>query len=713
MTTWEEKIVFRVLAIFLFAVGLVSPRTSFADASPSITTQPQSQSVLVGSNATFSVVASGQGTLLYYWSFNGTNLTNNAHISGATNSIMIISNIVKIDAGDYRVVVSNSHGTATSSNATLTALVPAAITMQPISQSIFQASNATFAVTAIGTGSLNYQWYFDGAPIAGQNGTNLLISGATVSSSGFYYVTVTNNYGSVTSSVAFLAVYGPPAITIQPTNSAIFAGGGTTFNVAVGGVGPLHFQWLLNGTNLPGVANIITTVTGNGNGGYVGDGGISTNASLNGPAGVALDANGNLFIADQGNNVIRMVKSYGVYGSYGVITTVAGNGNGGYSGDGGAATNASLSSPANVAVDASGNLFVADEGNQRIRKVDANGIITTVAGSGSQIFYGDGGAATNADLNYPSDVSVDANGNLFITDQFNNRIRKVDTNGIITTVAGGAGGYYGGYSGDGGAATNAGMNSPYGATMDVRGNIFIADNGNGVIRKVDTNGIITTLAGNNRFGPPCNGCIATNSNLYSPLGVAVDTYGNVFIADVGNHVIEEVNTNGIITTAVGNGNGGYSGDGGAATNAGLGGAPDVAVDANGNLFIADQGNNVIRKVIASAGYPTLTLTNVTLTNAGNYQVIITNAFGSVTSSVVNLIVFPPLISISHNANMSITINLLTAPNVSSRVWTATNLLPPVVWQTLYANIAGSNGASQSIDTNTNQNPVRFYRCSTP
>jgi len=594
---------------------------------------------------------------------------------------------------------------------------PPVIMTQPQSITISQGQAIDLYVVAGEGEQLFYQWYFDGTPITGENETNLLITEATVLVTGFYYVVVTNNYGSVTSSEAFLAVEGPPVITTQPTNSAIFAGGSTTFNIVAGGVGPLHYQWLLNGTNLPDVKNIITTVTGNGDGGYLGDGGTSTNASLNGPTGVALDANGNIFIADQGNNVIREVEFYGTYGDYGIITTVAGNGNGGYSGDGGAATNASLGSPSSLAVDANGNLFIVDQGNNRIREVDTNGIITTVAGSGNRIFSGDGGAATNADLNNPCGVAVDTNGNLFILDQFNNRVRKVDTNGIITTVAGGAGGYYGGYSGDGGAATNAQLNNPYGVKMDVSGNLFIADLGNGVIRKVNTNGIITTVAGNGRFGPPNNGGVATNSNLYSPLGVAVDGNDNIFIADQGNNLIEKVDTNGIIKIVVGVGGGsywgGYSGDGGPATDAELAHPCDVIVDADKNLFIADQVNNRIREVVASGQYPTLTLTNATPNIAGNYQVVISNAFGSVTSSVVTLTVLPPIISIVPNADGSKTINLLTAPNVSSRVWVATNLTPPVVWQLLNAKVSGANGASQFIDSNAKSNRVRFYRCSTP
>ena len=528
----------------------------------------------------------------------------------------------------------------------------------------------------------------------------------------------------VTSKEVSLAVNGPPVIITQPTNSTVFVGGSTIFNALVGGVGPLNYRWLHSGTNLPGISNIvttaiITTVVGDGNESYSGDGGSSLSASLHGPAFVTVDEHGNLFVADQGNNVIRKVQPDGIYGSFGIITTIAGNGSAGYSGDGGAATNASLSNPSGVAVDTQGNIFIVDQGNHRIRKVDTNGIISTVAGTGNQIFFGDGGPATNANLNFPCAVAVKAYGNFLIADYGNNRIRQVDTNGIITTVAGGAGGFYGGYSGDGGAATNAQLKSPFGVTVDAHGNLFIADQGNGVIRKVNTNGIITTVAGNNRFGPSCNNCYATNSNFYAPTGVAVDTDGNLFIADLGNHLIEKVDTNGILTTAAGKymGNSGgfgtYSGDGGAATNATFNKPCGVALDGYGNLFIADQYNNRIRAVIASAGYATLGLTNVKPSSAGSYQVLITNAFGSVTSSTATLTVSSPRISIMRTTNGSTTLNLLTAPNVTSRVWVATNLAPPVFWKPLYTNAAGADGALQYIDTNTTNIPVRFYRGSTP
>ena len=418
-----------------------------------------------------------------------------------------------------------------------------------------------------------------------------------------------------------------PTITSQPTNLTSIVGGTAVFSVTTGGTGPFTYQWQFNDTNLP--AGIIT-VAGSGTGGYSGDGGAASLGELNCPAGVAVDASGNIFIADSGNNRFRKV------GTNGVITTVAGNGTIGYSGDGGAATLANLGGPDGVgvgAVDASGNLFIADGDNNVIRRVGTNGIITTVAGDGNSGYSGDGGAATHAELSGPWGVAVDASGNLFIADGGNNVIRKVGTNKIITTVAGNKNGWSG-YSGDGGAATSAELNGPYGVAVDAFGNLFIADSWNNVIRKVGTNGIITTVAGNGTPGYSGDGGAATLAELDGLQSLAVDASGNLFIADTYDNVIRKVGTNGIITTVAGNGIGGYSGDGSPATSAELNGPYGVAVDASGNLFIADLYNNRIRKVVFSS--PALVLHNVDAVNAGIYDVVVSNPYGSVTSSAATL-----------------------------------------------------------------------------
>jgi autotransporter-associated beta strand protein len=364
---------------------------------------------------------------------------------------------------------------------------------------------------------------------------------------------------------------------------------------------------MINLSTTGGSDATISTVAGMSR--YLGDGGASANASLNCPSGVAIDSRGNLFIADTYNNAVREVNA-----STGLITTVAGNGICGYSGDGGAATSAELDAPMGVAVDAAGDVFIADTSNDVIREVNhTTGTITTVAGNGSDGYSGDGYAATSAQLNFPNTVAVDSAGNLFIADSGNNVIRKVNlSTGVIATVAGDFA-LGSGYSGDGGAATGAQLSYPAGIAVDAVGELFIADSGNNVIRKVNlSTGVIVTVAGDFALGSGYrgDGGAATGAQLSYPAGVAVDAAGDLFIADSGNSAIREVNAStGTIATVAGNGIGGYSGDGGSATQAQLSDPTAVAADAAGDLYIADSMHNAIREVDLS--------TNRITTFAGN------------------------------------------------------------------------------------------------
>ncbi len=339
---------------------------------------------------------------------------------------------------------------------------------------------------------------------------------------------------------------------------------------------------------------IISTVAGSSLGGFSGDGGLATNARLSTPSSVAFDASGNLFIADRGNNRIRKVIS-----GTGIISTTAGSGFN--LGDGGLATAANLYSPTCVTFDASGNVYIADYWHHRIRKVTTStGIISTVAGNGNQGFGGDGGLATAANLNFPTGVALDSTGNLYIADQ-NNRIRKVNpVMGIITTIAGNG---FTTFGGDGGIATIASLYLPYDAAIDSIGNLYISDFGNNRIRKVSAGtNIITTIAGdgNNAYGG--DGGAATAASLNGPKGMAIDGLGNIYFADESNHRIRKViASTGIITTVAGNGTTNSGGDGGPATSANLEYPCDVALDASGNLFIAFKQTSSIRKVNVSTG----------------------------------------------------------------------------------------------------------------
>ena len=340
----------------------------------------------------------------------------------------------------------------------------------------------------------------------------------------------------------------------------------------------------------------ISTVAGTpGTSGFTGDAGPATSAELAGPICVAVDSSGNLYIADENNNRIRKISN-------GTINTVAGNGTKGYAGDTGTATNANLSTPNAVAVDKSGNFYIADSGNFVIRKVTSGGTISTVAGDNLVSsttgggFGGDGGVATQAQISFSAGVAVDSNGVIYIADTGNNRVRKVGTDGNISTYAGGNG--VAGSSGDGGPASQAHLNSPEGLAVDAAGNLYIADTLNNRIRRVQaSNGIITTVAGGGAFGQPDfagDGGQATSAQLWSPQGVAVDAAGSLYIADHTNSRIRMVGPNGIITTIAGNGKFAFTGDGGPATSAALNFPDDVAVDAKGNVYVADYQNQVIR-----------------------------------------------------------------------------------------------------------------------
>ncbi|MGC9194890.1 MAG: hypothetical protein ACP5IL_05465, partial [Syntrophobacteraceae bacterium] len=340
------------------------------------------------------------------------------------------------------------------------------------------------------------------------------------------------------------------------------------------------------------LGGIISTMAGTGTKGYSGDSGVATSAQLNLPGGVGADMSGNIYIADSLNNRIRKVDA-----STGIITTVAGNGTGGYSGDGGSALSAQLNNPAGVAVDLSGNLYIADTSNNRIREVSATTprMIITVAGSGAPGYSGDGAAAVSAQLNSPLGVAVDTSGNLYIADSSNNCIREVNaTSGIISTVAGNG---TAGYSGDGGAATSAQLSQPGGVTVDYLDNIYIADTANERIRKVDPSGDITTVAGTGTAGYSGDGGPATSAELNQPVSVAVDASQNIYVADTQNSRIRKVDaTSGNVRTIAGNGTQGYAGDGGPAILAQLNLPQGVAVDIAGDIYMADTANYRIRGI---------------------------------------------------------------------------------------------------------------------
>ena len=466
-------------------------------------------------------------------------------------------------------------------------------------------------------------------------------------------------------------------VTVAGNGAAGFSGDGgpatsaslnSPHGVAVDGSGNVLIADTYNSRvrRLAAGTGVITTVAGNGGYGFSGDGGPGTSTSLYQPTGVAVDGGGNVFIADRNNHRIRRLAA-----GTGIITTVAGDGTYGYSGDNGPGTSASLAYSQGLAVDGGGNVLIADSGNHRIRRLAAGtGIITTVAGNGAMTLSGDGGPGISANLAYSQGLAVDGGGNLFIADTDNRRIRlwrldagtqviktvadigfltgmgperiglaidsegnlfvaennndfiyyrilRVATvSGIVTTVAGGNGGY--GFSGDGGPGTSARFGGPLEVAVDPSGNVFIADSRNNRIRRIAAGtGIITTVAGNGTFGYSGDGGPGTSASLGGQhggfLGIAVDGAGNLFIADALNNRVRRLAAGtAIITTVAGNGVAGFSGDGGPGTSASLSGPHLVTVDGSGNnLYIDDGGNNRIRRLDMGSGIITTVAGNGT------------------------------------------------------------------------------------------------------
>jgi sugar lactone lactonase YvrE len=475
--------------------------------------------------------------------------------------------------------------------------------------------------------------------------------------------------------------------------------------VAVDTSGNIYVADTLNGRiRRISAGGIITTVAGDVFGGFSGDGGLAVNAALSYPNGVAASADGKLLIADSGNNRIREISPAGV------IATIAGNGFENEAGDNGPAVNAQFLGPSAVSTTSSGSVLLGDV-DDSLRQVSSAGIVTRVAGTGVLGYSGDGGPAVDAEIGEIGGIAQDAIGNVYLADS-NSVVRKVAPDGTITTFAGNG---YHGYSGDGQLATTASLNGPAGLVVDSSGNLYIEDNNNEVIRKVDNTTLtITTVVGKPFGGFGGDGGPANEALLQDPQGLAIDVQGNLYIADSGNSRIREVSAvTGIITTVAGNGIPGFAGDGGPATSAELEYPVGVAVDGSGNLYIADTGNNVVRKVSSSGIITTIAGTggfgysgdNGPALDATFYYVsgIAVGASGAVfvldyyNNAARELTVCPVSVATSIAADSAAQTLTSTLTAAGSCQWAASNLPS---WITSASAGAGSGVLSLTLQANT-------------
>ncbi len=692
--------------------------------APSITTAPTSQSVLAGGSVTFTVVASGTTPLNYQWNKNG------VAIPGAVNSTYIISGAQVADNGaQITVTVSNVVSSVTSSAVTLTVQSPGpSIVTQPMQQTVVAGATATFVVVATGAPPLSFQWLKNGVAIAGATNASYVTPPTSLSdSNSLFDVVVTNAGGSVPSNMVLLTVDPasvPPSITTQPQNASAPVGGSVTFVVAAAGTQPITYQWQVGGSNIPGatsssytlspvsaqndqasytvtVTNMAGSVTSqaavltvtvppggidliagqlggagniNGTGGaarfnspesvamdaagdvYVADtynstireispsgvvstiaggrvgaaDGVGTSAQFNFPQGIATDSFGNIYVADTGNQTIRRISSTGTVSTFAGTVGVPGAANG-------TGTAAQFAFPQGLATDAAGNVYVADSGNGVIRMITPAGVVSTLAGTfnhpdavavdtAGDVFVADtnddtiamisAGAVTTlagstgvagwkdgtggaAEFDHPHDLAIDINGNLFVADTFNVTIRMITPAGVVTTLAGTA--YNKGYTdGTGGAAQ---FQVPWGIVADAADNLYVADFGNDNIRKITPADVVTTYAGTAPHPGSADGKQSA-AQFSGPTAAATDAAGNMYIADTTNNTIRKITPADVVTTLAGTAGvtGSNDGTGSAAQ---FNSPQGLTVDASGNVYVSDTGNNTIRLVTPAGVVTTL------------------------------------------------------------------------------------------------------------
>ncbi len=465
--------------------------------APTIDPAPQSQTVSAGSNVTFSVGVSSATAVTYQWQRDGVDLT------GATSPTYTLAPAQESDSGStWRVIATNAAGSTTSSSATLSVTAglssAPAITTQPVSQTVASGSMVTFTVAASGSPAPSFQWQRDGIDIPGATAdSHVLASVQTTDSGSTWRVIVTNSAGSVISNSATLTVQPPP-----PASTAVIA--------VLAGV-----------LKQPGTAS-------------------GTPGSFKLPVGMGIDASGNIYVADTAAATVRRISSSG-----GVLT-LAGQADTPGNADGNGSL-ARFTLPAGIAVDTSGNVYVSDIGNHNIRKITPIGAVTTLAG-GTAGFADDDvdDAVSTARFKNPWGVAVDDSGNVYVADTSNNVIRKITPAGLVSTLAGAVG--LAGFADGSGDAAH--FRSPTGIVMGTDGHLYVVDQGNNVIRKITTAGVVTTVAGLASTTGNADG-LGSEARFSTPTGICTDSSGNLYVADTGNNLIRKITPAGAVTTVAG------------------------------------------------------------------------------------------------------------------------------------------------------------------
>jgi hypothetical protein len=617
--------------------------------APSIVTQPTSQAGLIGSTATFTVVAFGVPLPSYQWQLNGSNLTDGNGVSGSNQSTLVVSNAQSSEAGKYTVVVSNASGTSvTSTAATLTTETFGITTAAP--SDVTAGSAVTMNVgEAPGGGAASFQWQLNGINIPGATGMSYTIPVVGAADTGDYGVVVTNGSGSSTLGAGTLTLNGPAYAPI------------------------FDFTTMVGKPDVSGSAD-----------------GSGESAIFSQPFGIAADSGGNLYVTDSANNTVRKITPDGQ------VSTIAGTA--GVSGHAdGIGGSASFDNPAGIAVDASGNIYVADALNGTIRKITPAGAVTTFAGTAGVVGLTDG-TGSAARFAQVWGLAIDSSGNLYAADTFNSAIRKVTPSGVVTTIAG-----FGHQGEQDGPVSTAQFYLPQGLTVDSTGNIYVTDflPMHAVIRKISAAGVVTTLSGLSQTGGAVDGK-GSASQFLAAKGIAVDAAGSLYITEEDCDVVRKMSSDGTVMTL--GGVPGFKGHlDGIGSAAHFCGPTGIVIDSLGNLHIVDTGTNCIRLgtplagptigpaaqtaiagstvslalagsasagssfqwylngiAVPGATNATLTLQNVSGLYAGNYTLVISDSTGFLTSETATLSVTPTvrLINISTRAQVGTGGNIL-------------------------------------------------------